>query len=106
MKKLKNLWSRRPRMSRKAKLLQNLALCLLFLFLSWMAFDFPLPTKEMAFRRAEAAHLMERSEILGQMEKGRWTYFISEYDGQLMVSRLTGKRAGNNMHVQFYDREG
>lgn len=53
-----------PRLGRGGKILRNLLLSGVFLFLFWWAFGCPLPTAEGTFRRLERQNLFPASEIL------------------------------------------
>ena len=63
-KKLKGLWSRRPRLGRRGKTIRNLLLTLILAVLIWGQFNYPLPTAELEFRRLERTNLLPRSEIV------------------------------------------
>ena len=63
-KKLKGLWSRRPRLGRRGKTVRNLLLTLALSVLVWGQCGYPLPTAEMEFRRLERQNLLPRSEIV------------------------------------------
>ena len=54
----KNLWARRPKLSRGWKLVRNLALSVAGAYLIWSFWGYPLPAAEMAFRRLERQHLL------------------------------------------------
>lgn len=63
MKRLKN-------MSRPRKAALNLMLAVVLLFALWAHFDYPLPTAELEFRRAERSNLREPSEIVWRLDRG------------------------------------
>ncbi len=69
-KKLKGLWSRRPRLGRGGKTARNLLLTLALAALVWGQFGYPLPTAELEFRRLERQNLLPRSEIVFTAPRG------------------------------------
>lgn len=62
MKRLKN-------MGRPQKAVLNLILTAVFLFALWAHFNYPLPTAELEFWRAERSNLREPSEIVWRLDR-------------------------------------
>ena len=56
---------RLPRLSRRWKIIRNLALTLVCLYALWAWAGYPLPTAEMEFRRLERQSLMPPSQVQG-----------------------------------------
>lgn len=64
MKKLRELWARRPRLGRRQKILCDLVLAALFGSWLWALAGYPLPTDQMRVRRLERQSLAEPTEII------------------------------------------
>ena len=75
------LW---PRLGRRGKVVRNLLLCLVLLLLLWGEFAYPLPTREMNFRRMEGYYLLPRGEII--LREG--DLFVDVGEGQAVVGRV------------------
>lgn len=77
----KNLWARRPKLSRGWKLVRNLALAAVGGYLIWSFWGYPLPTVEMTFRRLERQHLLSPSQLVfSTPEYGQGTDAVSRRD--------------------------
>ena len=59
---------RLPRLSRRWRIVRNLAVALICLYALWARADYPLPTAELEFRRLERENLLGRSEIQGAFQ--------------------------------------
>lgn len=82
-----------PRLSRRGKVLRNLLLILVCLFALWAGRDYPLPTAEMEFRRAERENLVAQpTEIQGIFETqwDRWVVGVGQEE--VLVYQLGGWR--------------
>lgn len=55
------LW---PRLGRRGRTVRNLLVCLALLLWLWSAFSYPLPTREMNFRRLEHYFLLPQGELV------------------------------------------
>ena len=53
-----------PRLGRRGKTVRNLLVCLALLLWLWSAFSYPLPTREMNFRRLEHYFLLPQGELV------------------------------------------
>jgi len=94
-KKLKVLWTRRPRLGRGGKTVRNLLLALVLALLVWGQYGYPLPTAEMEFRRLERANLLPESEIIFNSVKDsplQWRGSILSFSTQRVVIGLEGDR--------------
>ena len=63
-KRLKQLWTRRPRLTRGQKAVRNLLLLLPILLYWWGECGYPLFSPTLEFRRLERQYLMPKSEIV------------------------------------------
>ena len=98
----KNLWARRPKLSRGWKLARNLALAAMGVYLIWSLWGYPLPTMELEFRRAERQNLLLPSEIV--LSTGRITVSHS-HESYAPVPKVTKEQIlglGEDYAVVFW----
>lgn len=80
-----------PKLSRLGKTVRNFLICLVLLAVVWGAYGYPLPTKEMNFRRMEDYYMIPRGELVFRSGD----LFVDEGDGQAVAGCvLTRKRLG------------
>ena len=80
-----------PRLTRKGRVIRNLAVVSLLLVLLWTWLCFPLPTRSMNFRRLERARLIAPGEIVYQTDWNRSRIFVDQTSsGAAVVGYLSG----------------
>lgn len=93
-----------PKMSYKQKTLRNIVMMLLLLVFVWINDGCPLPTEELAFRRAERQHLLGRSEILLHLPDGtRAHLFVGRGDGYVIAAEGRKDRV---LNLSYWSLEG
>ena len=89
-KRLKQLWARRPRLSRGQKTAVNLAVIAVILLYGWGLSGYPLFSPDLEFRRLERQYLMPQSEIVFSATPGLFSSSVElELNGETVTLRDT-----------------
>lgn len=79
---------RLPRLSRRWKIIRNLALTLVCLYALWAWAGYPLPTAEMEFRRLERQSLMPPSQVQGAFRLDQERVVVGVLEDRVIFSEV------------------
>ena len=101
MKKLKQLWSRLPRLPRKWKVIRNLAVVLILSLMTVTLFQWPMPTAKLAYQKLERQLLLSPSEVIYSHGERSDRVFVTEGEGWVTAGNVFKTRVNNSPFDEY-----